>query len=348
MKSTSGFLVLTLIFSSGQLEAADGPAGSLAYAAAASSAEASLALSSAARLPAPDELIRQQELRIESLIAERGAFGYGLEEAYGDAGKLHLDLGNLRLAQGYFRQAWHLSRISHGLYGEEQMEYLNQLIEVSIELRHWQEAHDLHQLNFLVSSRLYQPGDIRYLLAAEFYTSWQWQAINSGLLDTGSEDVFQTAQELSAFYTEVIDKVEHAGPARIDGFVDLVLGKARTDISIARALLKSRLTRSVLGPGRFIPEKECFDKPGSDAKPSRQCRTIRLSNQSLDGGGAGSVQFVLGRYLKQIEGSIARLERIQETQAGLSNEEREWVMALVSMLRRESNALLPGTYPFSS
>jgi tetratricopeptide (TPR) repeat protein len=282
---------------------------------------------------------REREATIDRLLHERGIYGEGLPEAYSEYGKLHFDNGNYQQAAQLFRQAWHTSRVNAGLYSETQLSYLNSLIESLIELEHWEEVHDLHQLGFLVASRIYPPDDIRYLIAAEFYASWKWQAIEGNHVSGGYRGAFDTAQQLSAFYTEVIDKAEHADSAHTERLVSLVLGKARTDISIARALLRSHAARSALGSGRYITETECFDADPDLPGPARRCRQVQLALYEMDEAPAFSVNFALGRYLTQVNQSVARLERIKASTDRLQQAERDWIDSLINTLHREAQGL---------
>ncbi|MCB1670894.1 MAG: hypothetical protein R3F41_06465 [Gammaproteobacteria bacterium] len=282
---------------------------------------------------------REQLAVIDALIQERGAYGTGLDEAYAEYGKLHLEVGNFQHAADQFRQAWHLSRINSGLYSEEQLAYLTALIEALVELERWDEVHDLHQLSFLIASRIYPADDIRYLIAAELYASWKWEAINSNFLTGGYARAFETAQQLSAFYTEVIEKVEHADGPHTSGLINLVAGKARTDITIARALVNSQSTGNALGPGSYVPETQCFTQVNGQSGAVRQCRQVRLALYDIEEGAVPPVHFALGRYLKQVNQSAERLERLQLSAELLTDDQRAWVDSLINTLHKESAAL---------
>lgn len=282
--------------------------------------------------------IQNQLQVIDAMILERGPYGEGLDEAYGSLGTLLLEHEEYNAAAEALRQAWHLSRVQSGLYSEQQLAHLNKLIHALAELERWEEVHDLHQLGFLISSKIYPPQDVRYLLAAEFYSSWQWKAINGRLDTDGMNEVFPSVQELSTFYTEVIDKIEHAGSFPPEGMMNLVVGKARTDIAIARAFLNPRWISSDLGPGSYITEAECFSRDSGEGGNARQCRKVRLATFARGDSTFFSANFAIGRYLQQVEESIERLENLsQET---LSPDEREWIEQLVLALREESSAIL--------
>ncbi len=277
---------------------------------------------------------------IDSLIVERGPYGQGLDEAYSGLGLLLLESEKYAEAAEVFRQAWHLSRIHSGLYSEEQLSHLNNLIHALAELESWEEVHDLHQLGFLISSKIYPPQDIRYVIAAEFYSSWQWKAINGRLSTDGMSEVFPSVQELSTFYSEVIDRVEHAGALPSEGLINLVLGKARTDITLARALLNPRWINSDLGPGSYITEAKCYDSENAEGEAVRQCRKVKLASFVRGDGAFFSSSFAVGRYLKQVEDSIQRLQIISAENQHLSIGEKQWIEQLILALKEESDAIV--------
>ncbi len=283
--------------------------------------------------------IQNRTEEINRLTGLQGAYGDSLIEAHSDLGRLQDNSGNHRAAAAAYRQAWHLSRVNTGLYSEEQLPHLSALIESLIEAQEWQEVHDLHKLSFLIASRVYPPDDLRYSVAAEFYSNWQWEAISGQLLSGAMSDIFMSAQELSAFYTEVIDKIEHASSAQPQNFVNLILGKARTDISIARALVRAGVSRSVLGPGSYITESKCFDEVARNGANLRQCRRIYLAGFAEESGAMLSTNFALGRYLKQIELSIEKLEEICGNEDTVSPDEKLWVESLIAILKKESEGV---------
>lgn len=291
------------------------------------------------KIEQPTRDIQNRNEEINRLTSLQGAYGDSLIEAHSDLGRLQDNTGNHRAAAAAFRQAWHLSRVNTGLYSEEQLPYLSALIESLIEVEEWQEVHDLHRLSFLIASRIYPPDDLRYSVAAEFYSNWQWEAISGQLLSGAMSDIFMSAQELSAFYTEVIDKIEHANPVQPQNFVNLILGKARTDISIARALVSASVNRSVLGPGSYITESKCFDDVAQNGANLRQCRRVYLAGFAEESGAMLSTNFALGRYLKQIELSIEKLEEICGNEDSVSPDEKMWVESLIAILKKESEGV---------
>ena len=308
----------------------------------AGAAGSALVLSSVGRSLTLEKLERQEaqwRIAIEQLIDEQGVYGAGLDEAYRSYGRMQFEAGNYPQAAELFRQAWHVSRVNTGLYSEQQLTSLNQLIETQVELQQWEQVHELHQLSFLIASRAYPPDDLRYMMAAEFYADWKWRAINGNIRFAEYTSGFELAQELSAFYEEVIDRIEHSDVEHTGRLAGLILGKARTDISLARALVRSRHSRSSQSPA-YITETQCFNSGLGQVGTARQCRRVRLANYDVSDPASPSINFALGRYLEQVEGSIERLKRINDTEEPVNHAERRWLDSLVATLENESEAVL--------
>lgn len=284
-------------------------------------------------------LRRQQQNQIEELILERGAYGHGLAEAYGNLGNLNFENGAYSEAADAYRQAWHLSRIETGLYSAAQIPYLNRLTEALAEAGHWNEVQQLHQLGFQIASRIYSPEDREYLGAAEYYADWQWRSISEQLAYSDFVDVFAAAQQLSAFYSEVIDKLEHSSSPSSAGLFRLLVGKTRTDLSIAKALMNSRIAGSVFGPGSYITETRCFSDSGTDVESVRRCRKIRLASFDIEQGTMTSANFALGRYLKQLDGSLERLDRLKKAGRNLSNEDKQRIQESILEIQGQVDSL---------
>jgi len=305
----------------------------------AGSAETALFPPSLERLVTLESQQAQWQQAVDQLIARRGIYGAGLDEAYRGYGKWQLAAGNLQQATALFRQAWQVSRINTGLYSEEQLVHLNQLIEALVAQQQWEQVHELHQLSFLIASHVYAPDDLRYVLAAEFYTSWKWQAINSNITFAGYASGFELAQELSAFYEEVIDRVEHSSGTHSRRLARLVMGKARTDIGLARAVLRSRHDAHGAMPD-YITETECLNAGYGQTGSSRHCRRVQLATFDQSNHTMSANHYALGRYLDQVERSIHRLVRIRQSAEELSVAEQQWIDSLITALEKESGEIV--------
>lgn len=95
----------------------------------------------------------------------------------------------------------------------------------------------------------------------------------------------------------------------------------------------------MLGPGSFITETECSAVNTRSEVPQRQCRKVRLANFTHEEGSVVAANFALGRYLKQIEGSIQTLERINQSTDKLSPDTNSRIEQLISALREESDSI---------
>ena len=212
-------------------------------------------------------------------------------------------------------------------------------------MREWDEVHDLHHLSFMVANRAYPAEDIRYLVAAEFYTSWQWEAITGKLFSSAESSLFDMAQQLSAIYEEIIDRVEHSDSDHTIGLTKLILGKARTDLSIARTLASTSFASGLTGPGSVITETRCFDKENGPQRSGRQCKRVTLPNPDIHVGPLSASRFAMGRYLQQIEHSITRLQRLKDGADDHSEDEINWIENLIVALQQESQALFTAMRP---
>lgn len=305
----------------------------------AGTAGSALVLSSMGRTLTLDSQEARWRTAIDQLINEHGVYGAGLDEAYRSYGRMLFERGNYQQAAELFRQAWHVSRVNTGLYSEHQLTSLNHLIEAQVKLQQWEQVHELHQLGFLIASRVYSPDDLRYAMAAEYYADWKWRAINDNIRFDEYIGGFELAQELSAFYEEVIDKIEHSNVDHTGRLAELILGKARTDISLARALIRSSYSGSFKRPA-FITETQCFDSNYGQVGTNRQCHRVRLANYDFSGSVSSADNFALGRYLGQVEESIERLKRINSSSETPGHAGRHWIDSLVAMLENETEAVL--------
>jgi len=72
----------------------------------------------------------------------------------------------------------------------------------------------------------------------------------------------------------------------------------------------------------------------------RQCRKVKLASFVRGDGAFFSSSFAVGRYLKQVEDSIQRLQIISAENRQLSIGEKRWIEQLILALKEESNAIV--------
>jgi len=283
---------------------------------------------------------RQLEDAINALTLERGAYGLGLDEAYSEYGQLFLEQGDYQKATQLFRQAWHLSRVNFGLHSEEQLDHLNLLIEALVHSKQWDEVHDLHRLSFLIASQIYAAEDIRYLIAAEFYTNWQWQAIKSRRIPQDYSSVIDFAQSLSANYTAIINKLEHSHSRDTRGLVNLLFGKARTDMAIARAVADTTRRGAALRPSTAFTAATCATGNRFTHSNTQECGSQFADSRGFTRELDRHVKHVLAPHLREIEHSMLKLQRIRNSTEEMSTGERQWIDRLVFALRTEASVVL--------
>ncbi len=277
---------------------------------------------------------------LENLRAIEGSYGNSLIEAHEQYGQFLIELEMYEAAAGEFEQAWHISRVNHGLYSEEQLPHLNHMIEAYTQLERWEEVHDLHQLGFLVGSRIYPADDLRYVLAAELYTAWQWEALTQNKLASDSLGIIQSARELSVLYETILDRIDAVSRGPSMTSLNLILGKARTDLAIAQSVVRLRHYG-----GEFM-DPQCRNDGYHQRRRNVACRPSTL----VSFGPGDMMHFpaaysMAGLYIRQVDDAIFRLEEILLQETEINKGERAWIETLVTMLRAESDSLLRSSRP---
>ncbi|MCG8413348.1 MAG: hypothetical protein MI746_03920 [Pseudomonadales bacterium] len=288
------------------------------------------------------KVLASQQLKqhLEDLRSIEGSYGNSLIEAHRQYGQLLLELELHEAAALEFEQAWHISRVNHGLYSEEQLPHLNHMIEAYAELKRWEEVHDLHQLGFLVGSRIYPPDDLRYVLAAELYTAWQWEALTQNKLAANSLGVIQSARELSVLYETILDRIDEAARGPSLSSLNLILGKARTDLAIAQSVVRLRHY------GGQFADPQCRNDGYHQRRRNVGCRPPTLvSFGPADFMQSPGTYSLAGLYIRQVDDAILRLEEILRLETEIEKGERAWIETLVTMLRAESDSLLRSSRP---
>ncbi|MEQ8313347.1 MAG: hypothetical protein RL839_09305 [Gammaproteobacteria bacterium] len=286
-----------------------------------------------------EELVLKQHLEDLSTVA--GPYGNAMIEAHDQYGQFLLKEERYEAAAEQFRQSWHLSRINFGLYSEEQLPHLNQLIEALSEMQRWEEVHDLHQLGFLVSSRIYPPDDLRYVLAAELYTAWQWEALTQNRLSSNSVSAIQSARELSELYQRILEKIENAIPGTSVHTLNLIVGKARTDLAIAQSVVQISRYGGSSGMGRAYSGARCRQDAYHAQRRNIACaQSGQVSFDPMAMNHPPLSLSLAGLYIQQVDAALTRLEEILNSDNGISRGERIWIENLSAALKAEAESLL--------
>jgi hypothetical protein len=295
----------------------------------------------------PSELAvaaQQQELvfrqHLEDLSSVAGPYGKAMIEAHEQYGHYLLEEERYEAAAEQFKQSWQLSRINFGLYSEEQLPHLHQMITALSELQRWEEVHDLHRLGFLVGSRIYPPDDLRYVLAAELYTAWQWETLTQNRLARDAASAIQSARELSELYQSILDRVENALPGNSIHTLNLIVGKARTDLAIAHSVVRlGQYGNSTGFRGRYA-DPRCRQDPYPALSQTNCSFTGQVHFDPMAMNYPPVSRTLAGLYITQVDAALIRLEEILQSEAGISSAEKKWIENLAAALRAESDSLL--------
>ena len=96
------------------------------------------------------ELTQQLEVRlraIEDLQSEQGIYHPALIEAYSDLANVHVELENYDQASRYLTDALQIARINTGLFSEQQLPVIDELIKNNMRKQDWSEVDDLVHLD---------------------------------------------------------------------------------------------------------------------------------------------------------------------------------------------------------
>lgn len=284
------------------------------------------------------ELVFKQHL--ENLSSFAGPYGDVMIEAHEQYGQYLLEQGKYEAAVEQFKQSWQLSRINFGLYSEEQLPHLHQMIAALSELQRWEEVHDLHQLGFLVGSRIYPPDDLRYVLAAELYTAWQWETLTQNRLSHDAVSAIQSARELSELYQSILERVENVIPGNSIHTLNLIVGKARTDLAIAHSVVRLGRYGHSAGFRGGPTNRSCRQDPYPASSRANCAYPGQVNFDPMAMNYPPLSRTLAGLYITQVDAALIRLEEILQSDPGISSDEKKWIENLSAALRAESDSLL--------
>ena len=138
-----------------------------------------------------EERERQQRLlaqaaalraRLDELGRVYGTYDPALIEVQHDLGRVYLELGQFDDAVEYLAETLQRVRVNHGLYSEQQVPVLSQLIEAHQGQQGWEEADDYQHLLFAVQARVHEAGSEEYVDALIALSGWRLHAARNNLL----------------------------------------------------------------------------------------------------------------------------------------------------------------------
>ena len=305
--------------------------------------ELSVALSNGAAESTALEISREVTARqrdIENMQGVLGVYDAALIEAYSDFAGFYMELEDYSNAVHLYNQALQISRINTGLYSEQQLPIIEALIDNNGKLEEWPAVDDLHQLNYHISSRLYDFSDSEYLTAVEDFGGWKLRVVRENLLDLNGRRLIGTAEDLSEFYKMVIESAEQQVDIKPERLLKMVYGKTETDLTLARSIAATPYSSFEGTASRYVPQIRCQTARNSQGQAVRNCFTVQVENPRYRLSQRDAKRIILKRYNGEITRSIERLHYIMDNNSGLTNGERQQLEIRIVELASESEQLL--------
>ena len=277
---------------------------------------------------------------IENMQGELGVYDAALIEAYSDFAGFYMELEDYSNAIRFYNEALQIARINTGLYSEQQLPIIEALIDNNGKLEAWTEVDDLHQLNYHISSRLYDFSDSKYLTAMEDFSGWKLRVIRENLLDLNGRRLIATAEDLSGFYKMVIESAEQQVGIKPERLLRMVYGKTETDLTLARSIAATPYSSFEGTASRYVPQLRCETLRNSQGQTVRNCFTVQVENPRYRLSQRDAKRIILKRYTGEITRSIERLHYIMDNNSGLTNGERLQLEIRIVELSTEFEQLL--------
>ena len=297
------------------------------------------AVSEARALEISGEL-QARQLALEDIQSELGIYDAALIEAYADFAAFYMELEDYPNAVRLYGEALQIARINTGLYSEQQLPIIGALIDNNGKLREWDAVDDLQQLNYHISSRLYDLGDAEYLAAVEDFGSWKLRVIRENLLALSNRGLLNTAEDLSDFYERVIDSAELETDIEQERLLKMIYGKSLADLTVARSVALTPYTAFEGTASRYVTQTRCQSVRNSAGQVVRQCYNVQVENPRYRQSQRDAKQMFLSRYTREINRSIERLYYILDTSTELSLAERQQLEVQIAELQTEAEQLL--------
>lgn len=288
------------------------------------------------------ELARELDVRrraIEDLQSEQGIYYPGLVEAHSDIARLQIEMEDFDGAVQSLNDALQIARINSGLYSEQQLPLIDELIDQNLKREDWQEVDDLVHLDHHISSRVYENADSEYLAAADDYGKWKLRVLQENLLSLNSQGLINTAEDLSDFYGRIIVNVEFAEELDANDLLRLLEGKSRADLSLARSVASTPYSYFQGTASRYVTQQRCSNQRAPNGQLVRQCYNVQVENPRYRQSQRDAKRFALNRHSQEISKIIERMELIRMSDNGLSTAQRQQLDLQIGQLRAEAEAV---------
>lgn len=288
------------------------------------------------------ELTAELEVRlraIEDLQFNQGIYHPALIEAYSDLANVFEELEEHDQAIRYLTDALQIARINTGLFSEQQLPLIDELITTNARKKDWSEVDDLVHLDYHIASRVYDLDDTEYLAAAEDYGEWKLRVLRENLLQQTSSGLMNTAEELSEFYERLIVSVEFDENVRSEDLLQLLYGKSQADLSIARAVARTPYSYFQGTESRYITRTRCENVRNAAGQIVRQCYPVQVENPRYRQSQIDAKRFAVNRYSSEVNKVIERMALVRDNSPTLSASDRQALDSQIASLLEESEAV---------
>lgn len=290
--------------------------------------------------PDPEHAERLQE-RIRSIQSEGGAYDVGLIEARSDLAAYYRDIGDHVEAASLYSDVWQSSRISQGLYSDQQVQVLPLLIASLEELEEWQQVDDYRYLLFHTQSRVHEPGSQAQVAAVRDWGSWKLRAWREGLIDVGSASSYGTPadlNELRSLYDETLPQ-SGADPENENVHLDLLYGRTLTDLEIARHITRLPARAFSANVPRHIDRRVCRNVSDQSGNTERICWTERMENPNWRSSLRDEQRRAMDRARFRVSRSAEDLQAFLDDNESLDPGQREQYRGRLESLDEELSGL---------
>ena len=284
--------------------------------------------------------IARREALIEELRYSSGVYSDQLREVQADLGAYLIEVEDFEGAAKVYSEALQITRINTGLYSEEQLPLIKALIASNASSKAWAEADDFQSLHLHIASRLYSKTDGRFLAAARQYGDWRFRVISENLLDDSYQGLARTAEELSAFYGDVIEALESKGHEHSGELLDFVFSKAETDMVLIRAIASTPYTNFPGTVSPYVYRSRCRNVRDANGQVVQQCTNIQVENPRYRQSQRDAKQVAVNRQVRSIREAIERIERLRDSAPLLDRDEVDVLDSRIARLELETQQML--------
>ncbi len=284
--------------------------------------------------------IARREALIDELRYSSGVYSDQLREVQADLGAYLIEVEDFEGAAKVYSEALQITRINTGLYSEEQLPLIKALIASNAKSKAWDKADDFQSLHLHIASRLYSKTDGRFLTAARQYGDWRFRVMSENLLDDSYLGLARTAEELSAFYGDVIVALESKGQENSGDLLDFVFSKAETDMVLIRAIATTPYTDFPGTVSPYVYQSRCRNVRDANGQVVQQCTNIQVENPRYRQSQRDAKQVAVNRQVRSIREAIDRIEKLRDSAPQLDRDEVDVLDSRIARLELEIQQML--------